>query len=313
MSSPSIVQEDNCNLPKAEINTSAESIIKKEFPAQKNPKLQTPTRSSVTQKENITNSSIPNLSSHTDSIQQKIQNNYKEFLAQKNLQLKTLSTSRINSPVLVQPIGINNISKNCWCISVLQILCNTPLYEYIISSDSNLQKGFPKLFEFIKTYKEKSESSEHLGTKIKEIRVEVNKHLGKNFVPSEETEADAITFILELFEKLNLSYYITGITASRNDQIKDSIIKREEPCIFIEPQKISSIDLDIEEIFDSTPYELIAVLRAEPAHYSSLIKSNDGYWYKCNDNKVSQLLRVFQTTMLENDHRTFLIGYRKNS
>lgn len=178
-----------------------------------------------------------------------------------------------------------------------------------MSSDRNLQIKFSKLFEFIRTYKEQSNSSEQLGKKFKEIRVEINQSLNKNFPLSEDQESDAIYFIMELLEKLNLDYHLAGVTAST----KDEIITREELCIFIEFSNTSSIELDdIDEIFDSTSYELVAALRTEPAHYSSIIKAKDGYWYKCNDAKVSKLLKTFQPASLEDDQRIFLVGYRKN-
>lgn len=316
INSASIVLEKKFSLLEVERDRFPQGIRNIEVGILKNQQPHTPITNDIAPKEVRLDSSAPNAISSEEEInkiQQQIRDNYKKFKAQKNQQSDIRNTSRIDPHVFVEPIGINNTSKNCWCISVLQILCNTPLYDYIMSSDSNLQKTFPKLFEFIKTYRERSESSEQLGRKLEEIRIELNKHLGNGFLASENEEADAKQFITELFEKLNLDYYITGFTQSRNEQIKDSIITLQEPCIFIEPHNISTRDLDIDEIFDSSSYELVGVLRTEPAHYSSLVKANNGYWYKCNDGNVSKLLRTFQPTTLEDDRGTFLVGYRKNN
>lgn len=316
INSASIVLEENFSLLEVETDRFPQDIRNMEIEILKNQQSQTPITNNIGLREVRSDSIASNGNSSEEEIkmiQQKIKDNYKKFEAQKNQQSDIRDTSRTDPYVFVKLIGINNTSKNCSCISVLQILCNTPLYDYIMSSDANLQKAFPKLFEFIKTYRERSESSEQLGKKLQEIRIELNKHLGNRFLASENEEEDAKNFIIQLFEKLNLDYCITGVTESRNDQIKDSISTLQEPCIFIEPHNISTRDLDIDEIFDSTSYELVGVLRTEPAHYSSLIKANNGYWYKCNDGKVSKLLRTFQSTTLEDDRGTFLIGYRKNN
>ena len=250
-------------------------------------------------------------SEEIDIIQQTIINNYKEFQNRKNQRATTATTNAVNPGVFIQPAGINNTSKNCWCISVLQILCNTPLYEYVMTS--NLQDQFPKLFEFIKTYREKPESSDQLGSTIKEIRSEINKCLGKQFSPSENEEGDAMKFIMELFEYLRLDYYLTGYEETRNEQIKESISVLQQQCIFINPESIPKKNLDIDDIFDSTPYEPVAVLRAEPAHYSCQIKASDGSWYQCNDQKITKKLTFFQASSVEHDPSILIVGYRKNS
>lgn len=247
-----------------------------------------------------------------DAMQQAIRDNLKEFENLRNQRSHIATTNAVNSNAFIQPVGINNTSKNCWCISVLQILCNTPLYDYVMSSDPNLQNHFPKLFEFIKIYREKPESSEQLGSKIKEIRIEINKHLGKQFSPSENEEGDAMKFIMELFEYLNLDYHLTGYLETRSEHINESIIALKQQCIFINPESIQKENLDIEDIFDSTPYEAVAVLRAEPAHYSSQIKAANGHWYQCNDHKISKKLTVFQSASVENDPSILIVGYRKN-
>lgn len=280
-----------------------------EFENRENPLPTIPTTSKAIFKETTLNSKSEE---QIDPVQEAIRNNFEEFKSDKNQQSNIAATNGVNSNAFIQPLGINNTSKNCWCISVLQILCNTPLYDYVMSSDPNLQNHFPKLFQFIKIYREKPESSEQLRSKIKEIRIEINKHLGKQFSPSESEEGDAMKFIMELLEHLKLDYYLIGYFETRNEQIKQSISRLQEPCIFINPESVPKEDLDIEDIFDSTPYEAVAVLRGEPAHYSSQIKAADGHWYQCNDHKISKKLKVFQSASVENDPSILIVGYRKS-
>lgn len=313
---------DTIGNPFIELEDSAfNSIPSNAFETRENPLPTIPTTSKPLLEENILNSYSSSVTvSHFESQfedqeitieQQTIINNYREFETYKNQATNIANTNAVTSGVFIQPVGIHNTSKNCWCISVLQILCNTPLYEYVMSRDANLQEQFPNLFEFIKTYREKPESTEHLGSKIKEIRREINKNLGKQFSPSENEEGDGMKFIIELLGYLNLDYYLTGYLETRNEQINQSISKLKEQCIFINPEKLPKKNLDIEDIFESTPYQAVAVLRAEPAHYSSQIKAADGHWYQCNDHKISKKLKVFQSASVKNDPSILIVGYRK--
>lgn len=248
-----------------------------------------------------------------DIEQQNIRNYYEQCKSEKIRESNIATRNAGNSIPFIQPVGINNhLKKNCWCNCVLQILCNTPLYEYVMTKDSKLQECFPKLFEFIKIYREKPESCEELGLRIKEIRVEINKHLGKQFSVLETEEADAMQFIMELLDYLKLDYRIEGFLATENEQINRKISTLKEQCIFINPQMVPRKYLDVEHMFESTPYEPVAVIRAEPAHYSSQVKASNGYWYNCDDRKISKKATVFQSLVLEDDPSTLIVGYRKS-
>lgn len=189
----------------------------------------------------------------------------------------------------IQPVGIINSSRNCWCISALQLLCNTPIHAAMVHS-KKFSTDFPEITKFMKVYHKTYSSSILLGEMIQYIRKELYQKLSDNFREQISEPADAIEFLNLLLGRYTFGQEFKLSCSPIN--LATILSTSEEKYLFIETTPLPS-QLKVEELFSSTPYELLGLIfyRTDCKHYLASVKV-DGKWYKCNDQEIMKIDRT---------------------
>lgn len=148
-------------------------------------------------------------------------------------------------------------------------------------NSTEFSKDFPEITKFMKLYHTRFSSPILLGDRIQYIRKELYQKLSHNFGEESSTPADAIEFLNLLLGRYTFGQEFTLSCSSVN--LANLLSTSQEKYLFIETTPLSS-QLNLEELFASTPYELLGLIfyRTATNHCLASIKVN-GQWYKCND------------------------------
>lgn len=229
----------------------------------------------------------------TRSIQSRIQKSFDENITKKYQQYKrylwnafTHRTTRRLPNITRGPAGITNYSKNCWCISGLQLLCNTPIGSVILSS-KKFSKDFPEITHFMKLYYRGNSSPNLLGGQIRLIRKEIHRKLSCSFKEEQFEPGDAREFLNLLLSKYTFSH---GFKFSSDPTDLVTLLSTaKEKYLFIETGSFPP-ELNLRSLFSSTPYELQGLIFYLPRgkHYIASVQAG-GKWYKCNDKVITEV------------------------
>lgn len=190
----------------------------------------------------------------------------------------------LNNPA--RPIGITNCSRNCWCISALQLLCNTPIGSVILNS-RKFSRDFPEITRFMKIYHKGNSSPDILGDQIRLIRKEIYEKLSHNFKEEQSEPGDATEFLNLLLSKYTLSHGFKLSYDSTN--LVTLLSSSKEKYLFIESGPLPP-ELHLRELFSSTSYDLQGLIFYLPQgqHYLTSVQV-EGRWYKCSDRAVTEV------------------------
>lgn len=197
---------------------------------------------------------------------------------------RRITRRSLNNPM--RPVGITNCSRNCWCISALQLLCNTPINSLILNS-RKFSRDFPEITQFMKIYHKSPHSPDILGDQIRLIRKEIYEKLSHNFKEEESEPGDAREFLNLLLSKYTFSH---GFKLSHDPTNLVTLLSTSrEKYLFIESGPLPP-ELHLRELFSGTSYELQGLIFYLPQaqHYLASVQV-EGKWYKCSDRAVTEV------------------------
>lgn len=238
----------------------------------------------------VRNQIVPNKSIQArvqDLYNKNITKNYQHYIRYicsaltRRITRRSLNNSEI-------PAGITNCSRNCWCISALQLLCNTPIGSVILNS-KKFSKDFPEIIRFMKIYRKSNSSPDILGNQIRLIRKEIYEKLSHNFKEEQSEPADATEFLNLLLSKYTFSHSFKLSYDPTN--LVTLLSTSKEKYLFIESGPLPR-ELHLQELFSDTSYELEGLIFYMPQrqHYLAAVRV-EGKWYKCSDKAVTEVTR----------------------